>query len=289
MPDLIIRKRLNSLTFGVWKWREEDHARPLTFQLDGARSQVYVEEHRIRDDPLEIVMYLQFVLIFQAAPREYIVALKSRGGRSTQFAYRIYDYFRETISRLEGVLRVSGKVRNLMSTGIPSIHRFYDARGFGWGEEVTWRIDDQQPQEFRSKLGDQPRGRNPLFKHPQLVTVGKWERLQEDVDANRLPSEDVVELHRLAGNVYPKSKRVPVVEAAILIESKLKAYAETILPTKGFSKSKLKDLKDELTFNTVLNLLLPLTLTKTEMRSLRQLLPLVDRIRKLRMTLFTMT
>ena len=54
------------------------------------------------------------------------------------------------------------------------------------------------------------------------------------------------------------------------------------MPSKGFSKTKIKDLRDELTFNTVLNLLLPLTLTKTEYNGLKKWLPKVDRLRKLR-------
>lgn len=89
-------------------------------------------------------------------------------------------------------------------------------------------------------------------------------------------------MYRLAGKIYPKSKRIPVVEAAIIIESKLKQYAEAILPSKGFSRSKIKDLRDELTFNAVLNLILPLTLTKTDLRKVSKWRPKIDRIRKIR-------
>lgn len=286
MANLIIRKRLNSPTFGVWKWTEANHRQPLRFQLDGAAAQIFVEPFRIREDEplrdLQVTMYLQFELIFEGAPQEYIAALQSRRAKATQFANRIYDHFVEALSRFEGVLRVSGKVRHLMSLGAPSIHSFYDTRGFGWREEVTWQIDDQEPQIFRPPLGKQPRGKNPLFKHPQLVTSDKWKRMQRDINGNRLPSEEILELHRLAGKVYPKDKRIPIVEAAILIESKLKAYAEAILPDKGFTKSKIKDLRDELTFNSVLNLVLPLTLSKTDLNRVSKWRPHIDRIRKLR-------
>ena len=149
-------------------------------------------------------------------------------------------------------------------------------------DEVTWQIDDQKPQVFQPKLGNKPRGKRPLFKHPQLITSEKWRQLQRDIDAGRFPSKDIIELHRLIRRVYPKYKRIPVVEAAILIESKLKTYAETILPEKGFSQSKIKDLKDELTFNTVLNLVLPLTLTKGDLKRVSIWRPRIDRIRKLR-------
>jgi len=286
MHQLIIRKRLNEPSFGVWKWTEADHKQPLQFHLDGATTRIYVEPGRIRENEplrdLQLVMYLQFELIFDGAPQEYIKALRSRGAKATQFAYRIYDYFVETLSRFEGVLRVSGKVRHLMSFDTPSIYGFYETGGFGWREEVTWQVDDQDPQVFRPPLGNRPRGKNPLFKHPQLVTSDKWTRMQRDIDANRLPSDEILQLHRLAGKVYPKDKRIPVVEAAILIESKLKVYAEAILPDKGFTKSKIKDLKDELTFNSVLNLVLPLTLNKTDLKRVNKWRPHIDRIRKLR-------
>lgn len=286
MPNLIIRRRLDSPTFGVWKWTEADHKRPLKFQLDGAISRIFVGEDRIRDNEplrdLQVTMDLQFELIFDGAPKEYIAALKSRGAKATQFADRIYDYFLETLSRFEAALRVSGKVRHLMSLGIPSIHGFFNTRGFGWRQQVTWQIDNQEAQIFRPPLRKQPRGKNPLFKHPQLVTADKWKRMQRDINANRLPSEEILQLHRLAGKVYPRDKRIPIVEAAILIESRLKAYAETILPEKGFTKSKIKDLRDELTFNSVLNLVLPLTLSKTDLKRVTKWRPHIDRIRKLR-------
>ena len=286
MAQLIISKRLNSPSFGVWKWSEDDHKQPLQFHLDGATARVYVEPDRIRDDEplrdLQIVMNLRFELIFDGAPHEHIKALQSRGAKATQFANRIYDYFLETLSRLEGVLRVSGKVRHLMSLGAPSIHSFFDTRSFGWGEEVTWRVGDQEPQVFRPPLGNRPRGKNPLFKHPQLVTSEKWKQMQREINANRLPSDEILQLYRLAGRVYPRDKRIPIVEAAILIESRLKAYAEAILPERGFTKSKIKDLRDELTLNSVLNLVLPLTLTKADLRRVNRWRPHIDRIRKLR-------
>jgi len=280
MPTLTIRKWLHSPTFGTWKWAEGDYAVPLAFQLEGARTQVYVEkETNLRTNPLQITMRLEFLVIFENPPKENLDALKSSGAKSTRFAQQIYDYFSQTMSRFEALLIVFGGVRNLLSMGLPSIQSFFDARG--WREEVTWQIDGSKPQIFRPKL-NQPRGKNPLFRHPQLVTGKKWKRLQQIIDAGNFPSDEVVELNRLIGKVYFRSRRLPLVEAAILIESKLKSYAEAILPERGFTKGKIKDLRDELGFNTVLNLVLPLTLSKAEAKRVSQWRPKVDRIRKIR-------
>jgi len=284
MPDLIIHKRVNPIIFGTWKWSEADHNRPLSFQLDGARSQILIEDDRFGERRnLQIVMNLNFQLIIEGAPKDCVAALKSRGAKSTPFAQRVFDYFIETLIRFEGILRVSGKMRHIVPIETPTIYSFYDTRfGILKDEGVTWRIDNGDPNSFRPKLPDQPRGKNPLFKHPELVTVQKWKKMQRDINANHFPSDETLELFRLAGKVYPKSKRLPVVEAAILIESKLKSYAEAILPEKGFSKSKIKNLRDELTFNAVLNLVLPLTLTKTDLRKVGKWRPRIDRIRKIR-------
>lgn len=284
MPNLIIRKKVDLLTSGTWKWSESDYQRPLTFQLDGAQSQIFIEQvlfqfHR----DIQIEMNFQFVLFFKGAPpAEYISALKSKGDKSTKFAQRIYDYYLETLTRFEGILRDSGKIRNLWPSSVETLHNFYYELGLGGNKAVTWQIDDLELQVFKPKLPTQPRGKNPLFKHPQLVTVEKWEKFQKYINAGRFPSEEILELHRLAGKVHPKSKRLQVVETAIIVESKLKSYAEMILPNKGFSKSKIKELRSELSFNTVLNLVLPLTLNKTDLKRINKWRPLIDRIRKVR-------
>ena len=54
------------------------------------------------------------------------------------------------------------------------------------------------------------------------------------------------------------------------------------MPNKGFSKGKIKDLRDELGFNIVLNLVLPLTMSKTELRRLAKWRSSIDHLRKLR-------
>ena len=148
----------------------------------------------------------------------------------------------------------------------------------------TWRIDNGDPNIFRLQncqisLGPRAHSSSGLSSS----------RYSNTIKCNGISMQTIsLPIKRSscsgnAGKVYPKSKRLPVVEAAILIESKLKSYAQAILPGKGCNKSKIKDLRDELTSYAVLNLVLPLTLTKTDLRTGRYAgRPLIDRIRKIR-------
>lgn len=283
MPDLIIHKRIDPMTFGTWKWSQADYERPLTFQLDGARSQILIEEDSFgKRRDLSVFHQIHFQLIIQGAPPENIAALRSRGAKSTPFAQRVFDYYVDTLERFEAVIRVSGKVRHLYTHGALTMHSFYDTGGEFSKEGVEWRIDDGESYLFQPKLPSRQRGMNPLFKHPEVVTVDKWKKMQKYINANNFPSDETLELYRLAGKVYPKTKRLPVVEAAILIESKLKSYVEDILQRRGFTKSKFKDLRDVLTFNAILNLVLPLTLSRTDLTKVNRWRPRIDRIRKIR-------
>ena len=127
MPNLIIRKRIDLLTFGTWKWSKSDFECPLTFQLDGAQAQIFIERDafQVQSGDLHISMRLQFVLIIDGAPSVCISALRSRGDKSKKFAQRIYDYYIENLVRFEGILRDAGKLRNLKNMGVLTIHNFY--------------------------------------------------------------------------------------------------------------------------------------------------------------------
>ncbi len=71
-------------------------------------------------------------------------------------------------------------------------------------------------------------------------------------------------------------------EASIISETLLRAYGLEVLKENGFSNTKLKRLKDELTFNNLLNILLPLSLTKNELRKMHIPIEAVDRLRAIR-------
>ena len=89
-------------------------------------------------------------------------------------------------------------------------------------------------------------------------------------------------LHRIWAKVYPREKREPVIETAILLEAVLKAYAIEALEKRNFSKNKIKNISEDLSFNTCLNLVLSLTLPNSDARRLHDTLIKIDRLRRIR-------
>lgn len=62
----------------------------------------------------------------------------------------------------------------------------------------------------------------------------------------------------------------------------LREYGQQVLQSLGISKNRLKALKDELSFNTILNIVLPLSLTKSEILKFDKHLKSVDLLRRIR-------
>jgi hypothetical protein len=71
-------------------------------------------------------------------------------------------------------------------------------------------------------------------------------------------------------------------KAIILLEGLLRTHALRALQRRGFSKNKIKSIKDELTFNGCLNLILPLTISPSESKKIQQNVHKVDRLRRIR-------
>jgi hypothetical protein len=66
------------------------------------------------------------------------------------------------------------------------------------------------------------------------------------------------------------------------LEAILKNYALGVLEKRGFSKKKIKNISEDLSFNTSLNLVLPLTLSASDIRRLQESLAKLDRLRRIR-------
>lgn len=284
MSVLRIYKKINSVSFGILRWQSEDYKVPLEFLLQGVRSQVsIIQVSRLNEKRSRMMVnVLRITLIYDEAPSDCTKLLTEYSPNSIQFAKHLYEYYSETLLRFEGIMRASGKVRNLYIE-VPSLEEFYDlSRAIYRDEDMKWQIDDGEKHSYLPKLQSSRRRRNPLFKHPQLVTVEKWKKMQRDIDAKRFPSNEASALYRIAGSIHQGYKRIPVIEAAIMIESKLRTYSKEILTKKGLSRSRIRKLNDEITFNSVLNLIFPLSFNKSDLSRVNALCSRVDRIRTLR-------
>ena len=168
----------------------------------------------------------------------------------------------------------------LMTMGHESMSGFFDT-GLLRSERVAWKVDDGEYQPFTVKI-PRRRGRNPLYTAQQLVTPSKWEKMQKAADDADIPNDELLELYLIRSKAGWKELRIAAIEASIISETLLREYALKILKSEGFSNTKIKRLKDELTFNNLLNVVLPLSLSKTEMRRMGSPIQAVDTLRTIR-------
>ena len=62
----------------------------------------------------------------------------------------------------------------------------------------------------------------------------------------------------------------------------MREYGLKALKAQGFSNNKIKKIKDELTFNNLLNVILPLSLSKSEFSKISSSVTKVDNLRRVR-------
>ena len=280
MAILIIKRQIRFTQFGTWKWKKDNYDRSLTFRLAQAKANIYLEEgHYIKQD-LNVLPGGRIEIVYNPAPNNLLKGLKSKGVASREAAQVIYNAYVEAHTKFEALLCSVGRVRNIARMGPESLSNFF-SEGSLWGLGVEWKVDDGPFQTFSPKL-QKPRGRNPLYAASQLVTPARWQDLQKAADEGNIPDGELLELYWIRSKAGWREIRIAAIEASIISETLLRAYGLEVLKKNGFSNTKLKRLKDELTFNNLLNILLPLSLTKSELRKMQTPIEAVDRLRAIR-------
>lgn len=281
MAVVTIKRELDFPTFGAWKWSKSDHDRPLSLKLTTAIAFIYLEEDSYSARDVIVFPRGRIELVYDPVPEPFLKGLKSKGKPATLAAQTIYEAYLKAHKKFLALLYSAGQVRSLLQTGPESIRNFFSDSGTIRGRGVEWRLDNGPFQPFIPRL-PKPRGRNPLFKVDQLITPSRWSALQKAADAGEIPDGEVLELYRIRSKAAWREIRIAAIEASIISESLLRAYGLAILKKNGFSNSKVVRLKDELTFNNLLNILLPLSLSKTELRHVQSHIDSVDNIRSIR-------
>ena len=108
------------------------------------------------------------------------------------------------------------------------------------------------------------------------------EKIQDAVRKNDMVPSEVLELLKIKSCLINQSNKIAVIESAVLAETLLREYSIKILEKLGFSKNNLKNLKDELSFNTMLNVIFPITIPKNSAKKLQKHINAINRLRKMR-------
>lgn len=281
MQTLTIQKEIEIPMICTWKWKKEDYSVPLVFPLDGAVAHLFLDEFDAGNRDRGILFNAKFQLKFSPPPQKFLKALKNKTGAETEVAEKIYSYYQDVLERFESVALTAGNMKNLMPSTTMSIESFFKGKSFN-RNQVEWWLDGEKQQVFDPKLKKGRKRINPLFKIDQIVTKQKWSAMQREINNGDFPSSELLELLRIRSKLGWRQKKVATIEASIIAETILREYGQQVLQSLGVSKNKLKSLKDELSFNTVLNIVLPLSLTKSEVARFDKHLSAVDLLRRIR-------
>ncbi|HMS85699.1 MAG TPA: hypothetical protein PKD12_18810 [Nitrospira sp.] len=281
MAQLIVRKRITFQSFGASKWRKQDHTTPLSLQLAQAKALLYLDEE-LSPYKRDVIMIPdgRVELHYIPAPTDLIKSISCKGAGSRAAAKVLYDAYVEAHSKFEALLYSAGKVRYLFHMEPESITDFF-SDSFRSKGLVEWSVDGESFRPFQPRLL-KPRGRNPVYTAAQLITPIRWHEMQLAADNGEFPDGELLELYRIRGKAAWQQLSSAAIEASIISETLLRAYGLKVLKESGFSNNKLKRLSDELTFNNLLNIVLPLSLGRTDLRRVESAIEAVDRLRGIR-------
>ncbi len=266
---------------GTWKWKPADFEVPLTFQLPGVLAHLFLEAFDAGKRERSIVWDALLRFEFSTPTRQLLQSLHTSGKLARGLADALYGHYITIYEQLEAVLRTTGGVVSLMRESPMSFEEVFAADQF-LGPRVTWWREGEAPKPFQVRLSPGRRRVRPLFKGGQILTTRKWQRLQTAINDGDFPAPEVLELLRLRAQLEWRQKKVATIEAAILVESLLRDYTQKVLEGAGLSKNRIKALRDELTFNAFLNIVLPLSVSKAQAQRLEGHIRRVDSLRRIR-------
>lgn len=284
MQTLTVRRKIYFPPCGLWKWKSSDYGEPLTVGTSNSKALIYAEEDEYfikKGESINSFPSGRIELLFSPPPPKLVEGLKKEKGQISQDAAQIiYDNYSEAFQHFQALLMSAGGVIMLGTWGQEDIRSFFSSTPLP-SEKVEWRIDDEKYTAFRFKF-PRGKGRNPIYTAAQLVTPQRWRKMQRVSDDGEIPRGEILELYKIRAKAAWRELRIAAIEASIISETLLRDYAFKILRAGGFSNNKIKNMKNDLTFNHLLNIVLPLSLNKTELRRIHPSIQAVDTLRSIR-------
>lgn len=148
---------------------------------------------------------------------------------------------------------------------------------------VYWRYGSGKFRPFKPKIKMPKRKINPIFKSKYLLTTKKWQKITDFAKGSTsILGKEIEELLRIKSKVRWREKRIPVIETAALMETMIKNKIQIALERQGQSKEKIEDSNKDVGFSVLINFLLPLVLTKSEVGKYKKYINNLDKLRKIR-------
>ena len=281
---LLIRIENVSVDYHLWRWDEDDFEKPVSFQIQNARVEFnFIRDKLLAQEDRQWAMKGNIKIFVDKPPKELLTGLSTAsGGNAREAAQYIYDIAQECLHRLIVYSRWGIGLDSILD--YTSRLRFEDLFGediFG-GTRIFWTLDGEKYRDFRPTLKKTRSKINPLFKSKNLLTPSKWAGLQKFILENPLPSKEMEELLRIRSKVAWNEKRIPTLETAALVEVVVRNKIQEVAIRKGVSKTRIENIEDEIGLSILLNVLLPMALTKGKYRRYRKYINDLDKLRKLR-------
>lgn len=273
----------------LWKWSEKDYKKSLELNIDGYMVNFYFlldkfsQDEKLKDR--QWPMRGRVIIFIKNLDKIFVDGLKNPAGKNSQLvAEKIYNIYKITLDK---VVSYSRWVTNLPSIldGIPTSfgEMFGNEKLILSKTHVHWREGNDEFKPFQPKIKKTKGKINPVFKSKNLLTVEKWQKVRNFTNGDiSILNSEIEELLRIKSKAIWREKRIAVIETAALMEVIIRNKVHKALEKQGQSKTKIECFNEEAGFSTLLNLLLPLILTRNEVKKYKKHIDNLDKLRKIR-------
>jgi len=276
--DLTLNVRIKIPNFGIWRWRDDDFEKPLVFNFRKQKIELYLDNDYCQRK-FRAVDSAKMVVKYKPVPISVVRGLFGFRKEEVKLAETIYRNYLFVFNEIDILMRTIGGATSLEIEKPQKIEEFfynYDSNIYKknnvnfYNSRVYWHCNGYvcqdklfpehadegsfMPMVFVNKKRDQ------LYTGSQLITAKKWEAVAKEVQSGYKVDDSVVGLVRNLSKLKRGQNRTAAFESAVIIESVLKQYIERYLLKNGFSKNKIK--KQNLKFDTMLNVFIPLIFKK---------------------------
>lgn len=277
--------------FILWKWKKKDYEQAVRLNIEGVWVDYYFvlntfssEAPKQRDR--EFMADSRIVISIKEPPQDLLDGLKNpQGANGKVAAEKIYTLYKKTIDKLILYSRWELKLPNLMnSLDMASDKMFYDDVSLtATKSHVWWKLNGEEKfKQFLLKPKKRGRRINPIFKGKNLLSTEKWRRLNKFTSSNPYIGKELEELTRIKADIAWEKKRIPAIETAALMEVVIRNKVQVVVEKKGQSKTKIDNINDDIGYSVLLNMFLPLILSKAEVVRYKRYIDALDNLRKVR-------
>lgn len=268
----------------TWKWSADDYKKGLKFKIDeNTAIDFYLLPSFSMSNKLnerEVFLSGKIVISIKKPQKDFLEGLTNPSSKnSIKTAEEIYKIYKKIFNLVALYYKWFANLPYVIEGSGTS---FYDVfKGDSYGSSVSWSGDKINFKIFNPKL---PKSRkiNPMFKGKSLLTKQKWKKLRKDILIGQLPSKEIEELVKIQGKINWGGKRIPAVEAVALMEVIIRDKARQVLKKAGQSNTKIERIGKDMELSILINLFLPIILTKKEFSKYKKYIDALDKLRSVR-------